>query len=513
MKSSIFRFQRWLSPYLLCMALALSGCMGSPGADINDFFTSSNHPSEPEVTLKFYFGGEKKAATDEVWTAVSEYVKDKGLNVKFSIHFISWPEYPEKLLVMAAAGDRWDLNFDSDSSFREMASRGSYMALDKLLPEYAPNLYKKYQMDGNLRSTMMNGDIVGLPWSIKMNQRPYAGWRVDLAEKAGIYREPDSVQTVQDVDVLLHELKHAYPNSKVTRITALPFYLVREEWLDLGFHGLGINLNDPDHKVQAIEQQPFYVEAAAMSKKWYEDKILSPESLIDRADSSDQWRNGKVLFTLTSHEWAHAADQGFVDSNYRQQMSLLYPDKKQVNRSPISNVVAINRNSENAELVLQFLDMMETDRKLYDLVIYGIEGKTYQMDGEQVVYPHNLSDSTSNYMGWGGQWALWNSRFIRSTETYPGDFWGEEARFAKIPVNLDSPLEGLLLSEYAISKEVEERVQLYEDMGRSIEFGLVSDVKEAVSDYRIKQQNIGLDKIIGEVQRQVDLNLASNYPD
>jgi putative aldouronate transport system substrate-binding protein len=116
-------------------------------------------------------------------------------------------------------------------------------------------------------------------------------------------------------------------------------------------------------------------------------------------------------------------------------------------------------------------------------------------------------------MGWGGQWALWNSQFIRSTETYPGDFWGEEARFAKIPVNLDSPIEGLLLSDYAISKEVEERVQLYEDMGRSIEFGLVSDVKEAVSDYRIKQQNIGLDKIIGEVQRQVDLNLASNHPD
>ncbi|GAE05582.1 extracellular solute-binding protein family 1 [Paenibacillus sp. JCM 10914] len=491
------------------MAWGLSGCLGNRSADIHDSFTSVTPTDEPEATLKFYFGGEKKAATDEVWAAVSEYVKGKGLNVKFSIQFIPWPEYYEKLLVMAAAGDRWDLNFDSEGSFRQMASRGSYMALDKLLPEYAPSLYRKYQMDGNLRSTTMNGDIVGLPWSIKMNQRPYAGWRVDLAEKAGIYRAPDSVKTVEDVDVLLQELKDAYPDSKVSRITALPFYVVREEWLDLGFHGLGIDMNDPEFKVQAIEQQLFYIEAAQMSKKWYENKILSPDSLIDRGDSAEQWRNGKVLFTLTSHEWAYAADLGFVDPNYRQQMSLLYPDKKQMNRSPISNVLAINRNSEHPELVLRFLDMMETDRKLYDLVIYGIEGKTYEKDGEQVIYPDNLSLSTSNYMDWGGQWALWNPRFIRSTETYPGDFWGEEARFAELPMNIDSPLEGLLLSDYAISKEVEKRAQLYENLGRSIEYGLVSDVEKEITAYRIKQQDSGLDVVIGEIQRQVNLYLAS----
>lgn len=512
---SFFRFKRWIPLGLVCLVLAgaLSGCMGNRGTDLHEFFTSSISTDEPEVTLKLYFGGERKAATNEVWSAVSEYVKSKGLNVKFSIQFIPWTEYPEKLLVMAAAGDRWDLNFDTDSSFRQMASRGSYMALDKLLPEYAPNLFRKYEMDGNLRSATMNGDIVGLPWSIKMNERPYAGWRVDLAEKAGIYREPGSVQTVEDVDTLLHELKEAYPDSNVTRTTALPFYIVREEWLDLGFHGLGIYLNDPDYKVQAIEQQPFYEEAAFMSKKWYEGKILSPDSLIDRADRSDQWRNGKVLFTITSHEWAYASDPGFVDPNFRQQMSLVYPDKKHINRSPTSNVVAINRNSEHAPLVLRFLDMMETDRKLYDLVIYGIEGKTYEMDGEKVVYPDNLNLSTSNYMDWGGQWALWNPRFIRSTETYPGDFWQEEARFAELPINLDSPLKGLLLSDYAISKQIEKRVQLYEELGRSIEYGLVSDVETSVLQYQLQQRDSGLDQIIGEVQRQVNLYLTLNRPD
>ncbi len=104
--------------------------------------------SEGEVTLKFYFGGDKKAATDEVWSKISEYVKGKGLNVKFDINFIPFGDFKDKMLVMAASGDNWDMNFDGDwLSYKQMAAKGSYMALNDLLPEHAPNLYKK-----NIRS-------------------------------------------------------------------------------------------------------------------------------------------------------------------------------------------------------------------------------------------------------------------------------------------------------------------------------------------------------------------------
>jgi putative aldouronate transport system substrate-binding protein len=307
------------------------------------------------------------------------------------------------------------------------------------------------------------------------------------------------------VNELLHELKAAYPERKLTRVPALSFYLVRDEWVDLNFHGLGFYLNDPSFQVRAIEQEPFYLEAALMSRNWYTDSILNADSKIDNEDSSDQWRSGNMIFTLTSHEWAYAADPGFVDPSFRQQMSLLYPDKRTVNRSPLANVAAINRNSEHPDLVLRFLEMLNTDRKLFDLVIYGIQGQTYEMDGDTLVYPSNLNYSTSNYVGWGGQWAFWNPEFLRPTETYPGDFWQEEDRFARLPQNVDSPLEGLLIHDRAISKLVENRDQLYEDEGKAIEYGMVADVQHAVQAYRQRQLDHGLNAIIAEVQRQVDL--------
>ncbi|WP_028560783.1 extracellular solute-binding protein [Paenibacillus pinihumi] len=465
--------------------------------------------SEGEVTLKFYFGGDKKAATDEVWSKISEYVKGKGLNVKFDINFIPFGDFKDKMLVMAASGDNWDMNFDGDwLSYKQMAAKGSYMALNDLLPEHAPNLYKKYQEQGTLQAATVNGQIVGLPWTMKMNERKFAGWRSDLAKKAGIEIAPDSIQTIEDVDKLLRDLRKAYPNEKLSRSTPLSLYYIRDEWVDLNFHGLGFYLNDPKITVQAVEQQPFYMESSKLAKSWYDDKLINRDAMIDKEDGAAQWRNGKSLFTVTSHEWVFA-NPGFADPSFTQDMSLLYPDKKFVNRTALANVVAINRNSKNPERVLRFLDMVETDQTLYDLLQYGIEGKTYVLNGEGAEYPQGMQTTTSNYMEWGGQWAFWKPQFMRPTMTYGKDFWVKEAEFASQPMNVNSPIDGLFIAEDTMKNEIAKRDQAIEELHRPIEFGLVKDVDKAVADYVEAQKKNGLDKILTETQKQIDAFLAS----
>jgi putative aldouronate transport system substrate-binding protein len=489
---------------ILLVGLALAACSKQSSK------TSSPSITEKEVTLQFYFGGEKKAATDEVWSKVSDYVKSKGLNVKFKVNFIPFTDFKRKMLDMAASGDTWDMNFDADwLSYKQMASRGSYLGLNVLLPEYAPNLYRIYQEQGTLSAATMNGQIVGLPWTMKMNERPFVGWRADLAEKAGIVRAPNAVKTIEDLDVLLHELKDAYPNEKLSRTPPLGLYLIRDEWVDLAFHGLGFYMDDPKMTVRAIEQQPFYVESAKMSKKWNDYKILNRDASIDNENGADQWRNGKMLFTITSHEWANA-NPGFVDPSFRQQMSLIYPDKRSVNRSVLANVLAINRNSVHADLVLRFLDMMETDKELYDLVQYGIEGITYVLDGNAAEYPEGMRYVSSNYLEWDSRWAFWwKPEFMRPTPIYPGDFWIKETEFASLPVNIRSPVDGLFISDDNMKDEVTRRDKTADEIGKPIEFGKALNVEQEVANYIEKQKANGLDKIIAETQKQVDDYLAN----
>ncbi|MBB6670974.1 extracellular solute-binding protein [Cohnella nanjingensis] len=501
------RAYRRLLPLLLSIAiLALFACSGSGGEEAAD---RKNEEPEDEVLLRFYFSGDKKAATDEVWAAVGDYVQSKGLHVRFDVHFIPIGDYRDKMMVKSAAGDRWDMNFDADwLSYKQMAAKGAYMTLNDLLPEYAPHLYEKYKQQGTLRAAEVDGKVTGLPWTMKMNQRFYAQWRSDLTKKAGLNPAPGSIRTIEDVDAFLRALKKAYPNAKLSRTLPRDLYKLRDEWVDLGFHGMGFYLNDPKVRIQPVEQQPFYLEAAIMAKKWYDAGILNKDIPLDKEDGASLWRNGNMLFTAQSHEWVNA-DPGFSDPSFEQESSLLYPDRKVVNRTPLANVIAINRNSEHPDLVLRFLDMLETDGTLYDLVQYGIEGKTYlkQPDGS-VAYPAGMGTTTSNYMEWGGQWGLWKPQFMRPTPTYGKGFWLAEEAFANEPNNVNSPIDGLFISEDRIRDELILRDRNVETYVGAIELGTVPDPVQAIADYVRLQQDSGLDKILAEAQRQIDEYLA-----
>ncbi|MGO4546055.1 extracellular solute-binding protein [Paenibacillus sp. 2TAB23] len=494
---------------ILAACSSNNGNAPSNGKATNAPSGESGEKLEDEVTLKFYFGGDKKAATDEVWSKVSEYVKAKGLNVKFDINFIPFGDFKEKMLVMAASGDNWDMNFDGDwLSYKQMAAKGSYMALNDLLPEFAPNLMKKYEEQGTLAAATVNGNIVGLPWTMKMNERKFTGWRSDLVEKAGLDIPAGSIKTIEDVDRLLRELKKAYPNERISRTPPLSLIMIRDEWVDLNFHGLGFYLADDKITVQAVEQQPFYLEAAKLAKVWYDDNLINRDAMIDKSDEAAEWRNGKKLFTVTSHEWV-SANPGFSDPAFKMESAELYPDKRFVNRTALANVVAINRNSKNPERVLRLLDMIETDKTLYDLVQYGIEGKTYVLNGETAEYPEGMETTTSNYMEWGGQWAFWKPQFMRPTMTYGPDFWVKEAEFASKPNNVNSPIDGLFIAEDNMKNEIAKRDTASDELNRPIEFGVAKDVEKAVADYIETQKKNGLDVIIAETQKQIDAFLAT----
>jgi len=99
---------------------------------------------------------------------------------------------------MSASGDDWDMNFDGDwLAYRQMASKDAYLPLNDLLPQYAPNLYKKYEEQGTLAAATVNGNIVALPWTMKMSQRPFVKWRSDLTKAANIEPAADSIKTLE----------------------------------------------------------------------------------------------------------------------------------------------------------------------------------------------------------------------------------------------------------------------------------------------------------------------------
>lgn len=458
------------------------------------------------VTLHFIFYGDKKSATDEVWQAIADYTRDE-LNADFDVQFIAGDDYKQKLTVKAATGEAWDLNFDSDwTGYYQMAAKDAYMNLDELLPQYAPNLYAAYEEKGMLESMKNKGHIAVLPWTMTMNNRPFFQWRGDLAEKAGITVDKESINTMEDVDGLLQQLKAAYPDKYIIECSQMN----GGGWLQMDTDmGLYVNLNDPELKITAAEDIPEYVEMAKYAEKWQSEGIIWKDVLTDKLDHNSLINEGKLITKWGTHEFSNQ-NRAWVEEDAYWDFTEIYKDDLFANRTPLANTLCIPATSENPERTLMFLDMVETDQKLYDMVQYGIEGTTYVLNGEEAAYPEGMDGASSNYMGWGGQWALWKPQFMRPTADYAKGFWEEEAKYAaSSDKNVVSPLEGFSFDATNVTTEVAQRNQIFNDANKLLTVGLAGDYETAIEKMKADSDSAGFQKVMEEYQKQIDAFLAA----
>jgi len=462
------------------------------------------------VTMRFYFPGNKPAAADQVFEALAEKYRDE-LNVDYEVNWIPFGDYKDKMMVMAASGDDWDMNYDGPwLAYTQMQNKGAYMDIAELLPKYAPDLYKKYQEIGNLAPATMGDKIVALPWTLSGNLRPWFQWREDKAKDAGLNIDTHSIKTIEDVEKVLYQLKDAYPNNIILSIgktllgDVMKMSLLRDGYMATEFHNLYVHVDDPTYTLIPIEETEMFREMAKLTRKWVEDGIITSDEMVDKAYATDNWNNGNLLARITKREFAFVP-HSFVDQSWTQNHSELYPEAKSFNRTPLGNCMVVNKNAPNPERALMWMNKLETDRDFYDMVFYGIKGVTYELDGEEAVYPEGMDSTNGNYMNWPGQWTLWKPQFMRPDAKYFKGFWAEEAAYAKEDKNMNNPIDGLFFETASIKNEIARRDQLFEEFGRPLIFGIVpeEDIDSAIDDYIARNRDAGLDKILAECQKQI----------
>jgi len=459
------------------------------------------------VKLSFIFGyDDKKAATDEVWNAIATEFRNQ-LNATFDITFISSADYQDKMLVKFAAGDVWDLNFDGDwvIYYRVVAMNG-YMALDDLLPKYAPDLFKAYQSTGVLDAAKVNGKVVVLPWTNIMTNRPFFLWRGDLYDV-----NPSTVKTVEDVDRLIYELKRRYPDRYTIEVAHWEPFIMKYDLMEAPFNFV-FNANDRTVQVQHRAETQAYRELATYAEKWQKDGLIWADVLVDQLDHNQLINQGRLITKWGTHEFA-TADRAWVEPAAKWSYSSMYDDKKYNLRSPLSNIVGIPRTSKNPERTLMWLNLVETNQKMYDLLHYGIEGKTYVKDPTKpntVNFPAGMTQNTSNFMLWQSRWPLWKPQFMRGDPEFREGFWDEEKTFAlSNPNNIVSPLVGFALNTDAINNEMAQLQATFDAADRMINVGLAGASGAAVDRLIADLNRAGLQRVKTEYQRQVTAFLAT----
>ena len=166
---------------------------------------------------------------------------------------------------------------------------------------------------------------------------------------------------------------------------------------------------------------------------------------------------------------------------------------------------AISAKSKNPEKAWEFLELLNSEKgkDLYNMLVYGIEGKHYKKVGDNQIEQFGVTGqatSSSNYGLW--KWNVGNTKYAYNTLTDTMDpKLIDEVNTGDHAVR--SSFTGFALDTSKITTEIAQMNTVFEEF-KGLNLGTYSDVDKTYEEYMAKLKTAGLEKIREEIQRQVD---------
>lgn len=486
---------------VLSIVVILAAALGA-GATGKDEVTST--AGMPELSLRVLMPGDTPTAYDLVFEEVNKRIKSE-LHATVKFEWIAWGDYANKINVLAASGDPYDANFDADwLTFYPNAQKGAYMDIGKLLPKYAPDIYKKLT-PSKLSQLTVKGQVVAVPFRMPKNDRFLIVLREDLRKKYNL-PEPKSLADMQvywkailDNEKGMTPFVHGALSAwAYVFAPAYGYFTLDSSPLELVYAK-----NDATMKLVPWEQTDAFRKAMTFMNGMYVAGFVPKDTIV----SSAQNDVGTVLAAGKAASAIHIFDMA---ANLTSQVKAAHPDWifKPYNfyDSDAPNVVAVNQavclnaNGKNPERTLMFFNWVAKNQANYDLLLYGVEGKTYRLVDGAI---DSIKDSSgrSTYVDWAGNWAFQDFDYHRYTVDYPKDY-RKAYLAAETYKSVDTPSSGFVLNTDPIKTEYAKRLSIYREMGMAIGQGVLGPDK--YDEYVQRQKDAGLDKLLAEAQKQLD---------
>ena len=81
--------------------------------------------SEKPYQIDWYFVGDPQLDVKEVQDKVNEYVKDE-INISLELHPLDWSGIREKINIMAAGGEKFDITFTDLNNYHALAAKNAF---------------------------------------------------------------------------------------------------------------------------------------------------------------------------------------------------------------------------------------------------------------------------------------------------------------------------------------------------------------------------------------------------
>lgn len=473
----------------LLAAAIISGCSALVGSSTEE--TGGPGTAKP-VELTWYYPEYKTNSDLElVNDEVNRIVKAK-INATVRLKPIDFGSYEQKMNTLAASGEPADIIWTSNwlFSWTDNAKRGVFRPVQDLLPEYAPKLLAslpdRFWNDGKL-----NGNQYGIPSYQIAAMQPSLVIEKRFIDKYGL--DVRSIRKIEDIEPFLKQIKEGDPG-------IVPFGTTRGFYTNM-LYGIDwrvpVYQNDATHTVLP-DVTPEMKSNFELVRSWYVKGYINEDAATLRS-ASDAYAKGNtaVWFDITGKPGSEAefkASDGGDDV-------VMVPLTGPYFTGAASSMNAIARTSQNPERALQFLELVNTDRDLYNLLVYGIEGKHYVRTKDNYI----RIDPNAGYFT-NTDWVFGDIRNEYLPEGAPADKLEQTVRIneeAKL-----SPYYDFVFDGDPVKAELANVRAVNDEYYSSLATGTV-DPKEYLPVYVDELKKAGSDVIVAEKQRQLNEWLAS----
>lgn len=489
---------------IMCAGMLLTGCGKESETDVETGDVSE------QVELKILMAGDEPADQQTVLDKISEVTKDE-LNITLDVEYIPWTDYQEKVKMMAAGGDEFDifLNFGFDAN--EALRRKMAIPLDELLEKYGQDILNNVP-EMEFAPFVVNGETAAIPAVyVKDNVAATFLIRKDLREK---YNVPE-VTDYESLKVYLDAISKNEPSmipvgsdgynysSGLARATATQNDFVGTtsvvKWA-VDEEGNAVAFNRYEKGFQDYELIQF-------SKEFYDNGWVEKD-VLSQKDARGLFTSGKSalynidLFNFGAVETELKANIPDAELEW----GILNPEDP-ISWEKSNNVAQISSTSKNPERAMMFMNWLQKDQANYDLYMYGIEGVHYTLEGDLVKLPEGVDASNNPYAP--TPWAFYNTKYHRATTTDSPltveamKYFQEAERY---PINED--LVGFTFDTTPVSVEVGQCSKIVQEEW----YPMLAGVRGTEADYETFMQDLeaaGAQAIVEEAQKQLDEYMAN----
>ncbi len=485
---------------LLILAFAttlLSGCGASVKKD----------DLKDEVHLIWYTLGTTPEDNALVTEEVNKYLKGK-INATIEFRYIEWGDYDPKIKTITTAGEPFDFMFTSTwiNDFTQNVAAGKLLPLNDLIDQYGKEM--KAAIDPvYLEYTRINGINYAIPTNKEQGTIMNYALNKNIASKYNI--DITKILKTEDWEPVFAKIKpdHIYGFSiDKNNGFVMPEY---DFIIDSKYPG-AVRMDDPTCKVINQFESPEFINELKTYRRFYQKGYIRPDAFtIDWATAINDFSTGKsaVMFAEDIHTAIELLPNN-VDWLEKQRKAPLelqpcFPKPIINTRSLSVSMIGISATSQHPERAMMFLNLLNSDKYLRNLVGFGIENVHYKkIDADTIDLLPRSTKYTTNQGAFGNCLILYGTLDSKTgKKTYEGDY---SIKVKAVNANsIKSPLLGFYFNPTPVKTEIAAIVNNAHEFTSPLYTGAI-DPEEGIKNYMEKARDAGMDKVLAEMQKQID---------